>query len=798
MRVWFPETEPSWRWTIDGDATLPIVEDADGGARFSFDLSASEPNPHTLALWDSQDEVALFGLELAPDRIQLDNFEFAHEVQAALQSTSPQVRGDAAKSLLADPSTTEAEELARAHYARILAYDDSDPNASAKAVLAALEREERLATAGGYWSVSCGTALIGAYFGTLGEKPELLLRPRLREAECRVWSTDLGNRFDHYLGKQALHEGAYADAEARLSRVLELSKRLHPEQSISVSESLMELFVRTGRLHEAQRELESLEALPLNLCQRAMAESSIGFIRIRARQSEGNLGDPRPGLLTALRAHAPGGDCSNVALHIHDLTKLGYDASLRGDTPGLRHYVEQLSQTRLDGKYRHQAAELELELAIAQRRFSEVPTLAEAMHRLTTQSEPEARWRLQMILAKAATAQGNSAAAQAAYVAAEGVLNELWTGVSSYAIRARWLDAYRRSALGLLRVRLDLGDLEGAACAARSARRRALQMRDDPNITKGSCEIDWARGEDELVFLIVPASADDWYVFVVVEERVVEASLVAAPTSGHDTRWWDPWTAALGSSRRVRILASGAALRAPLHQLGWQGEPLMQQRPVTFGLDLDTSQDQEGPTSLSASVVFADADPYRSLTRYAPDIREVHATLERGGWSAGWRETSGGSLPMADAIQPGGLLFYYGHGQRVSVTRSSPLSHDNDVGSTALLLAPDAQWGTQDVSSLDHAPRWAVLLGCDVAFPDDRSWSGGLNLAHALLLAGTNEVLAATGPLDAKMAAQVGARLFSGHASEAFELSDALHRLWATDPSPEALPPFSPLRVWSR
>ena len=132
------------------------------------------------------------------------------------------------------------------------------------------------------------------------------------------------------------------------------------------------------------------------------------------------------------------------------------------------------------------------------------------------------------------------------------------------------------------------------------------------------------------------------------------------------------------------------------------------------------------------------------------------------------------------------------------VTGSSALSHAEDVGSTALLVARDAHWGVDDVSTLERAPRWAVLLGCDVAFPDGRSWTGGLNLVHAFLLAGTHEVLAATGPIDATVAAEVGVPLFAADASVTLELSDALHRVWIDADRTKTEPLLGALRVWSR
>lgn len=800
VRLWFPDADPAWRWTLDDDEADPTVEDVLDGVRFSFDVSAFEDGAHTLALWGVGDEAPLFALELVPDPIATENFEFGEDVKAALASSDSRERRDVANALLAGPTRSRLEKVARVHYARALRYDARDPGGSADAVLNLLEQEEQLAEEMGLWGVRCRAALVGLYWGTYREDPALLQRWGQHEARCRDRSAALGARFDHYLGKQALHEGEYAEAQERLLSAQAIAARVRPQQTLEAGKELLDLYVRTGRWSEAQEEVASLQArLPMGTCERAEAESWIGYARIRARQSgTADLGEPGPGLDTAQRMHAPQGKCDDVALHTHDLTKLGYAASLRGDTSALRSHVDRLSEERLDGKYRHQAAELELELAVAEQRYADVPALASAMDALAEDGEPEARWRRSMILAKAAISQADNQAAQEAYVAAESVLDDLWAGVTSYAVRARWLSAYRRSALGLMRLRLDVGDLEGAACAARSARLRALDLKDELGITNEPCHRTWARGANEAVFLIVPETDDDWTVFVVVQERVVEVARVQAPAPGSDTEWWSSWADTINSASRVRILASGAALRSPLHQLAWRGEPLIRQLPVTFGLDLDPERTQQAPESPTASVVFADADPYRALDRYSDDVREAHAALERGGWEPRWLETSARPLRMADATARGGLLVYYGHGERVEVAHSAPMTNTNDVGSTALLVARNQHWGVDDVSALDRVPRWAVLLGCDVAFPDADSWSGGLNLAHALLLAGTREVLAATGPLDAAAAAELAAPLLAVDASGRLELSDALHSAWSARPDSEQQQSLAALRVWSR
>lgn len=788
LRIWFEEDDPLWRWTLDGQPVEPEVEAAEGGSRFAFGSEEIRAGG-LLAAWISESPSPAFELRLVANPVDASAYDFGETVVDAADASHSE-RERVADALLSEEAVSPRESLARLHHARILRYDSGDPSGSAKAAVPALEREVELAAQLGFWGARCNATLALLFYAGRQEKLVSFERWSSLEAECRERSAGLGVGFDDYLVRHGLSMGAYTEAETRLERMSAVAARIQPEGALQAALHRITLYSRTGRRNEVRREVDALEASSKEGCPQAERDSWAGFARVRALQAgHDDLGDPRPGLRRALRAHQ--GPCQSVAWETYDWLKLGAASALMDDVDGLAEAVDHLESRTLEPKEQRQLAELRLERAVAEQRFDDIPALASQLDALLQRGEPEARWRFQMISAKAAERRDDLPATEQAYVAAEAVLDELWSDVASGTLRAHWLGSYRRSALGLVRTRLALGDLEGAACAARVARARALHP---SGSSARVCNRPWTRSSDEAVFLILPETSNDWLVFSIDGDGVRKAASVRAPSS--DGGWWDEWEEEIEGATQVRILASGKALRHGLHRERWRGRPLNQGRPVTFGLDLPIDAAKPGSAE-TALVLFSDADRYRSLRRYAPSVRSMADTLDRAGWTTRWEDEVDPSA-LSGALPSGGLFVYYGHGERVDLHGNASLSERADLGSTALLLAGDTRWGVDDASALEHVPRSAVLLGCDVGFPDPETWTGGLNLAHALLLAGTTEVLAATGPIDAATAARVGIDLLAAEPSTNFTLSRALHEVWGALPESPTDSALGPFRVWSR
>jgi CHAT domain-containing protein len=102
------------------------------------------------------------------------------------------------------------------------------------------------------------------------------------------------------------------------------------------------------------------------------------------------------------------------------------------------------------------------------------------------------------------------------------------------------------------------------------------------------------------------------------------------------------------------------------------------------------------------------------------------------------------------ALPSAALLHYAGHGRREGVSGWG----------SVLALAGDVSFGIGDVLALPSAPATVVLSGCETGASDPHALAGGMNLARAFLLAGTDAVIAASDVIDDAVAAEVSANLY--------------------------------------
>ncbi len=70
----------------------------------------------------------------------------------------------------------------------------------------------------------------------------------------------------------------------------------------------------------------------------------------------------------------------------------------------------------------------------------------------------------------------------------------------------------------------------------------------------------------------------------------------------------------------------------------------------------------------------------------------------------------------------------------------------------SLALGGDRRLDVGDLLSV-RGPRYAVLSGCETGLLDPRAHAGGMSLAHALLLAGAQAVLATDAVVDDELGA---------------------------------------------
>lgn len=792
LTVWVPELAEAWSWTL-GDAPLTPTSSAlvDGGVRLTFEVSTAMPG--ALALID-QEGAQAFSLMLEPYALEPSSFEWGGRYRELAGSKDVRARRALAEELAAGVGRAATlEALSRLHHAAKLWRNRGDPADEVAELRALLDREKAMAERLGRTGEVCEAVKMQVFLDTAVSTSGGDESWRAWSEACSRHSPSMAAKFDFFVGVHALRRGRYGEAEARLRRVRTFASRTGNAFLLPSRERLLELFVDTGRWREARAEIDALETAQAPRCRRGILDADLGAVRVAARlRGDADLGDPRPGLLRALEVHAPGGACESSLLYHHDLIKLGYVDALDEDANALGARLRVLEAATLYEKYPLQRAELRVHEALLRESPQDTRrALSQMADEMGEGTEPEARWRYNMLAARLAELVEDHSAAVEAYRAAEAVLDHLWQRVRSGAVREQWFGSYHSSALRLMETLVELGDAEAAACAVRRARSRALERGGAPML---ACDRPWAKHEGELVVLIVPDEHGAWRVFAIEDERVVDTRTVPAFDEKSDAaRWWDPWGQWLGRASRVRLLASREAMEVPLHRLGWEGEPLGLRHPVAWGLDL-SERPSSAPATEGALVVFADADPLRTLARYEGEVLAGMAELADAGWSTQYagREVD---LDLLTRSLPGaGLLHYYGHGLR---DEEKVAAHQGELGTTALLLANGTRLDVGDIASARRVPRHVTLLGCDVGFADGHGWNGGLNLVHAFLLRGATEVLASSAPIEASHAAKLGATLYQHQSPEAIDLGRALHRAWKRGIPSRSEELWNDLRVWT-
>lgn len=784
------------------------------GTRFVVPVRVDRGQRVELELRDQDDRV-VWALGLRSYALARARSEYQDQLSQARAATSADERHQLGQALIDGlQRQPPMQRLARLSDARRLSFDGTDFKTSFDRMAPLLGRVADTAASLDRWGEQCQAASISLYFADFNANAKAAERWLPLEQPCRKRAPRWGIEFDFFVGALALNRGDYETAAFRFARARKQGLRLGLQQGAEASLMYVTLLCRMARWTEATRELESLEHQTLDPCTRALSDSWIGYLRLRARRRDHDLGDPRPALLRALQLHKPGAACERVSLRDYDVLKLGLAAALRGDLQETRQRLAALDPDQLTGKFPPQYEELRAHAALLAGDRMAAGEAATAMARSLARSpdansQGEVWWRVVMLEAAVAEAAGDSVAAIEAYRRAEAVLDGFREDVESGAARDRWLTGFRKSALRLVEHLVESGQLEDAACAARTARVRALVLQDTvaselvgQHDAREQCERPWSRRPGELVMFFVPRLDGTWRVFEILDNVVRSTRVVSAlPTTAEDDGgWWDPWSDALRTVDMVRVLASEAAFAVPFHALDWEGTPLASRRAVVYGLDLPALG--HSPTrARSAQVAFADADPLRTLDRYEPDVARVARTLSQQGWDVRYETAETDRQRLVQVLPSVSLLHYYGHGQRNPLVSGAGPLPPQDVGTTALLLVDGTQLDVDDVLDLPAVPRWVVLLGCEVGFPDVQGWSGGLNLAHAFLLAGATQVIASTEPLDAAAAAALGPQLYapSEASGTAMDLSVRLQRAWASHALDETTPPpWHALRVWSR
>ena len=194
-------------------------------------------------------------------------------------------------------------------------------------------------------------------------------------------------------------------------------------------------------------------------------------------------------------------------------------------------------------------------------------------------------------------------------------------------------------------------------------------------------------------------------------------------------RLLEPFRAQLATAPRLRLLPYGALRDIDFHALPWDGDVLLAHLPVVYGLDLETPDDAS--TDRRALVV---ADPRGDLPAARHEGQAVTRMLQEAGWQTHeLPENAALASTVRTWLEDVDLFHYAGHGT----------SSEASGWQSGLELASGTRLPLGDVMALENAPQQVVLSSCETARTASPAPLASFGLAHAFLVAGSTEVVAA-------------------------------------------------------
>jgi CHAT domain len=242
-----------------------------------------------------------------------------------------------------------------------------------------------------------------------------------------------------------------------------------------------------------------------------------------------------------------------------------------------------------------------------------------------------------------------------------------------------------------------------------------------------------------------------------------------------------PFAAQIGRAQRIRIMTTGELTGVPFQALPVEGEHtamLLDLAEVRYGLDrpLGTPSAATRETRADEAIVVA---PPSNLPYAEAEAREARAALGEAGWRVRVLEgdaARGGAV--REALAQVDLLHYVGHAR----------SEGQSGWDSTLSLARGDTLGVEDVLALPRAPGTVVLDGCETGLSDPETLAGGMSLAYAFVLAGSQAVIATPDEVDDATAAALMEVLYEALASgEAANVDQALRAAQRGEPDEDWL-----------
>lgn len=581
---------------------------------------------------------------------------------------------------------------------------------------------------------------------------------------------------------------------------------------------------RVGDLSGSSAALEGARALADGVDPREQGRllNNAAWTWILARERGLESPDPRPLLVEALAISGPGGPRPEPSIAAHVQVNLALAELQAGDRAAAGRHLDALGEAPLArrqalwrGYVEARALAVAGASAEAARRFGAVE--AEASRAGVGELRVFALVGRGLALADA----GRREEALAAYLEAERALDRQLGTIAVDGGRERFAAAHDRSAREAVSLLVGLGRPREALCVARLARTRTFEAiarlagggkgdaaardrqeraltryrarratiesegdrswslpRRDGEVLRARLaeeaevalgELDAALAEVEVapyaaptcaelarpgdgeVILAYVRGAEGWLGFAD-DGRSLTVRALALPAAGADQAAWgaallEPFAGAVAGAERVRVIASGALLDLPIHALPLGGEPLYARVVVAHALDLPRAG--AGRSSEGGALVVA---PPSNLAHAPAEVeaaveallgRDVALELLEGDAAVG--AAVRGALVGVD------LLHFVGHAR-----------DDADLAwDAALELAGGSSLTVGDLLALPGpAPTQVILAGCRTGLADPQAAAGGMSLAHALLVAGAEVVVATSTDVDDAAALAVTASLY--------------------------------------
>jgi CHAT domain-containing protein len=236
---------------------------------------------------------------------------------------------------------------------------------------------------------------------------------------------------------------------------------------------------------------------------------------------------------------------------------------------------------------------------------------------------------------------------------------------------------------------------------------------------------------------------EGWVGFAIGHDEVRAEMIETIPDDAgeawHAANLLQPFAAEIGAADRVHFLPMGATTEIPFHGLPWDDDVLIAAKPVAYALDTGRRSGDEPSVDPPRALIVAEPASRLAgvgrLPRARTEADAIVTALSRGGWDVERLQGDEATYAAVTAqIMRSDWVHYAGHAA----------ARGYAGWDSAFALAGEATLDVKSILALPELPRTVVLSGCETGRSDAAYGAGGIHLAAAFLLAGSEAVVAAS------------------------------------------------------